>query len=67
MSSTKLTCDCCRAVMFVQTPRRNATFMSIAEPAYEQGWRMARGLWFCSEDCIAASARDVTPVVPAIQ
>lgn len=51
----------CGRGLVLNAPRRGS-FSSMAIPAYEAGWRLVGDRWFCSEDCVASAARDVTPV-----
>lgn len=70
MSNIKVTCVCCGQMQFCQSAWKGRRGMSqIAAHLSAQGWsgNVFSGRAVCSEECRASMARDVTPVVPAIQ
>ena len=61
MPQTTIKCTCGKSA-FIMIPRRNGTAMAFMTQAYEMGWTIRDREWFCSNDCIANSAKDVTAI-----
>ena len=60
--------DCtCKKRLVIMVPRRGDSFSVFAKQAYENGWKVRNGQWFCSADCVANSAIDITPKTKLIE
>lgn len=65
MTTAKLKCDNCERMLMVSTGRKG--WASILDAGYRAGWKMRNGEWYCGKACIAASAKDVTPLRKQIE
>jgi hypothetical protein len=61
MPSTIIKCGCGKA-MVIFAPRRNGTATAFMAHVYKAGWTLRERDWFCSDDCLADAALDITPV-----
>ncbi len=60
MPTRELKCDCGKRLAIFM-PRRNGTATQELTQGYEAGWIIRNGVWFCSSDCVANAATDITP------
>lgn len=65
MTTINLKCAECRNQAVIQKSRDTlGAIKAGAEVAYESGWRLSRGKWFCSTRCAVTNSKQEALVSP---
>ncbi len=66
MAALDLKCSVCGAQLILHSASRYRRHETLSAVARSNGWGLHDGRWACGEACRASAARDVTPVVIAL-